>query len=232
MSNNTKTSSSFSKKKNNASSSVSNSTSSPPPSYDHVYESSLFSKSDSNALSQNTLKAFHTALCFIPPRDVWEPIQQMREHLDKAYQRWPPHINLLFPFISEKYFDAAAQLLKESMKSLESFDLTLSGISYFDKKTAVMYLDQDDYGKQKLVELQSMVAKHFPYCDEKKNEHGEFVPHLTVGQCAQKMVQSKVKELNSKWKPVTFKVEDICMIYRPDQETSFAVIHRIPLGGQ
>ncbi|KAG2383519.1 hypothetical protein C9374_004190 [Naegleria lovaniensis] len=152
--------------------------------------------------------------------------------MDKAYQRWPPHINLLFPFISEKYFDAAAQLLREHLQHVESFDLTLSGVSCFDKKTAVLWLDQDENGKQQLVELQSVVAKHFPYCDEKKNENGEFVPHLTVGQCAQKVVQSKVKDLNSKWKPVTVKVEDICMIYRPDQETSFSVIHRIPLGGR
>lgn len=56
--------------------------------------------------------AHHVSVCVIPPspfpsgqqqRDstcAWEPIMQCRRELqDPQYYRWPPHINLLYPFL-------------------------------------------------------------------------------------------------------------------------------------
>ena len=51
---------------------------------------------------------FHTACCIIPPESLWGPIQDIRKRKDKAYDRWPPHVNLLFPFWDEKEFTTAA----------------------------------------------------------------------------------------------------------------------------
>lgn len=42
-------------------------------------------------------KVFHTALAIIP--DQTEQIQPIREKYDTAYERWPPHINICFPFV-------------------------------------------------------------------------------------------------------------------------------------
>lgn len=39
------------------------------------------------------------ACCVIPPKGVWDPIQEIRKRYDSAYNRWMPHVNLLFPFI-------------------------------------------------------------------------------------------------------------------------------------
>lgn len=39
-------------------------------------------------------KVVKSAVCIIPPKEVWEDIQELREENDKAYARWPPHINL------------------------------------------------------------------------------------------------------------------------------------------
>lgn len=35
-----------------------------------------------------------SALCIIPPVNVWDGIQKIRKIHDKSYDRWPPHINL------------------------------------------------------------------------------------------------------------------------------------------
>jgi hypothetical protein len=43
-----------------------------------------------------TKKVFHTALVVIP--DQIDQIQPIRKQYDTAYDRWPPHINLVFPF--------------------------------------------------------------------------------------------------------------------------------------
>jgi len=44
-------------------------------------------------------KAETSAIVVSPPPQAWEPIQDIRVKHDKAYSRWMPHINLIFPFV-------------------------------------------------------------------------------------------------------------------------------------
>jgi hypothetical protein len=50
-------------------------------------------------------RVVQSALCIIPPEDLWEPIQHIRRERDKAFPRWMPHINLLYPFYPEAAFE-------------------------------------------------------------------------------------------------------------------------------
>ncbi|CAH1786687.1 unnamed protein product [Owenia fusiformis] len=56
-------------------------------------------------------KSNKSALVIIPPESLWTQIQSIRSKHDKAYQRWMPHINLLYPFIEDNGsdFNRAAQ---------------------------------------------------------------------------------------------------------------------------
>jgi 2'-5' RNA ligase/endonuclease/exonuclease/phosphatase family metal-dependent hydrolase len=54
-----------------------------------------------------------TALCLIPPEHLWEPVDRLRSLHDKAYNRWPPHINLVYPFVHPEYLQEAAQILSQ-----------------------------------------------------------------------------------------------------------------------
>lgn len=41
----------------------------------------------------------HTSsVAVVPPATVWRSIQSLRCFADKSFVRWPPHINLLYPF--------------------------------------------------------------------------------------------------------------------------------------
>ncbi|KAK6219591.1 endonuclease/Exonuclease/phosphatase [Colletotrichum tabaci] len=40
-----------------------------------------------------------TALCLIPPRDQWPLVDRLRFDNDKAHAKWPPHVNLVYPFV-------------------------------------------------------------------------------------------------------------------------------------
>lgn len=42
----------------------------------------------------NNKKVVKSAICIIPPKELWDDIQEIRKENDKAYSRWPPHINL------------------------------------------------------------------------------------------------------------------------------------------
>ena len=44
------------------------------------------------------------ALVIIPPKDHWKIIQKIRRKYDKTYLKWPPHINLIWPFVFAEDF--------------------------------------------------------------------------------------------------------------------------------
>ncbi|KAK4126294.1 hypothetical protein N657DRAFT_709865 [Parathielavia appendiculata] len=46
-----------------------------------------------------SLTSRDTALTFIPPKHLWSRLDHLRALYDKAYPEWPPHINLVYPFV-------------------------------------------------------------------------------------------------------------------------------------
>ena len=54
-------------------------------------------------------KQHSSTVAIVPPEALWPPIQRARRALrDKGLYRWPPHINLLYPFLPTDDFAAAA----------------------------------------------------------------------------------------------------------------------------
>ncbi|KAK0643525.1 2'-5' RNA ligase superfamily-domain-containing protein [Cercophora newfieldiana] len=58
-----------------------------------------------------------TALCIIPPKHLWPPIDRLRSLYDKAYEKWPPHVNLIYPFVRPDLLPSAAQRIGESLQT-------------------------------------------------------------------------------------------------------------------
>eukprot|EP00961_Rhodomonas_salina_P236992 3203347-Rhodomonas_salina.1 len=66
----------------------------------------------------DNVKVHHTTVALIPPDEAWSSIQaawstqELRAELkDKGLYRWPPHINLLYPFVPERRFAVSPKLL-------------------------------------------------------------------------------------------------------------------------
>lgn len=71
----------------------------------------------------------------IPPRAVWEAVQEVRCVRDKSYLRWMPHVNLLYPFLEddpsgETFADAAA-IAADALKETAPFRCSLSAFAFF-----------------------------------------------------------------------------------------------------
>ena len=74
-------------------------------------------------------KVHKSALCLIPPASLWRPLQLLRCFNDKSFVRWPPHINLLYPFVEDQgdSFAQAAQAVAGALADVEPFQA--SGLS-------------------------------------------------------------------------------------------------------
>ena len=66
-----------------------------------------------------------SAVCLIPPRSCWDQLQEDRCFKDKAFVRWPPHINLLYPFLSDggTTFEEAARTARYSIAAVQPFEV-------------------------------------------------------------------------------------------------------------
>lgn len=72
---------------------------------------------------QNLIKSHKSAVCIIPPTTVQQAIQRIRCFKDKSFVRWPPHFNLLYPFLEDSgaVFESAAQEATKALSQLQPF---------------------------------------------------------------------------------------------------------------
>lgn len=177
-------------------------------------------------------KTHQTAVVLVPPRDCWDPIQQVREEHDANMYRWMPHITLLYPFVKRPLFDEAEARLRERISLIEPFEVTLAKFRHFHHVGVYYTLWLEPEPRESLVALQGALESAVPECDDVSQYAGGFTPHLSVGQVkgegALKMVEA---ELQLAWESLSFKAEQVTLIYRgqaPDD--IFRVDRNLPLG--
>src|SRR5438045_598206 len=100
-------------------------------------------------------KTHHTALAIVPPQDAWGPIQAIRERHDRQVGRWPPHINLLYPFFSSEQFDDAMPRLTAACAQIEPFIMTLAEFHFFQHSSRKTTLWLAPEPKNAIVRLQA-----------------------------------------------------------------------------
>ena len=73
------------------------------------------------------IKDHKSAVAIVVPRSVSQQVQDVRIFNDKGFVRWPPHINLLYPFIADTAdnFAKAAEVLAGTLRSIAPFQVSL-----------------------------------------------------------------------------------------------------------
>jgi|GEM_PF-184633 len=175
------------------------------------------------------------AVVLIPPEELWGPIETLRSKHDRNYERWMPHVTLLYPFVPEEHFAEAEALIAEALRELNPFQVTLSGFSHFEHRGSVTaWLRPEDRPHGAIKELQAVLQTALPQCDEqgRKSENG-FTPHLSVGQLPRSSpaeIRRTLSAWERDWKPLTFEAHEVCLISRRG-DVPFEVRRRVQLGG-
>lgn len=173
-----------------------------------------------------------TALCVIPPEHLWPPIQAIRSQHDRAYPRWMPHINLVYPFVPEQEFPLIKARLAPAVQRHQPFSLQFdaSSFHYFTQRAKRCTYHLRPKEATDLVALQKSIENQLP--NTLKSDR-PFQAHLTLGQCQESMVTGHLNSMAATWIPMEFVVDRVFLISRENHpEDHFVIKEEIPLLGQ
>lgn len=163
-----------------------------------------------------------TSICIIPPRHLWESIDSLRALYDKAYEKWPPHVNLIYPFVPKRKLEQAWELLspaveswsRENRESGSRLSVTLdSADAFVHKHSNTLYrYDSSHERRSALTSLRRTLLRSM----RQDARASSFTAHLTIGQTedagsnTHRFLLDKVRMLP----PATWDVEELCILTR------------------
>ena len=69
-------------------------------------------------------KTHTTAVVLIPSEEIQPPIQDIRRIHDRNFERWMPHITLLYPFTPQRNFQDVIPALAVAAQQSTNFSVT------------------------------------------------------------------------------------------------------------
>lgn len=178
-------------------------------------------------------KTVYSALVILLPPCLAPAVQKFRSQHDRSYASWPPHINLLYPFLPATDFGHAVTILYEALVGIEPFLLKLDTVSHFQHRhSATIFLKASDASLVKRV--QAAAERLFPHCND-LSQRGEadgegFNPHLTLGQTKEVIELEKIAYQECLTQDIKWMVDGLYLISRQGDD-SFEIRNWIPFKG-
>ena len=173
-------------------------------------------------------KTHTTAVVLIPPESAQPPIQAIRSVHDRNFERWMPHITLLYPFTERHDFESVIPILTKAAQQVSPFSVDLAHFDAFKhRKSATMFLVPEP--TDEIGQLHSTLMHYLPDYDDTARFSGGFHPHLSVGQFSHRSLRTEQQRLQTEWQPVQCEMEAISLIYRsPETDDRFVVAEQFP----
>ncbi|KAK7182815.1 hypothetical protein DPSP01_010081 [Paraphaeosphaeria sporulosa] len=148
--------------------------------------------SDQQPYRQESIAAnsYDTALCIIPPQHWCEEIDKLRSLYDRAFEKWPPHVNLIYPFVSpERLLEAKERIESHLHGNIDwagARTVALGGAGLFKhRKDITVFLGTKDTNEESVLRSIRSAALHALGAKVSSS-----VFHLTVGQAQDNSVSA------------------------------------------
>src|ERR1700753_24268 len=136
--------------------------------------------------SQISLSSTQTAIAIIAPTHLSEEIDSIRSLHDKAFGKWQPHINILYPFVPLESLNDAITIIRETLASEQTPKLKIEfdDIGIFKhRQNATVYLKPSVETEESLQQLSALLLSCLSTSKKFVSKNGsEYHPHLTLGQ--------------------------------------------------
>jgi poly(A) polymerase len=166
---------------------------------------------------------------------LWGDIQLIRRMRDRAFPRWMPHINILYPFLREgEEFASRAPEISQALAEFPPFSITFASLGHFKhgKGRKTVHLVPKSDPPDALARLYQLFMALFPTYARDNHAPKEFRPHLTIGQwdlsVSPAMLEQECARLLG---GLSFSVDHLSFIAR-EETTPFVVKHNFVLGGR
>lgn len=178
-------------------------------------------------------KTVRSALCVVLPCGVMDAVQAIRREHDRSFGRWPPHVNLLYPFVPEAAAGAHVAALSAALRDMLPFRVTFGEFKHFRHTQRSYTLWLEPAPREQFLELQRRVQRVFPaLTDLSTIEAFGYTPHLSLGQWHSQAALDAAKAAYARtWRPVACVVDAVHIITRHD-DLPFAVHLTVPFGGR
>ena len=177
-------------------------------------------------------KVYTSALVIIPPKELWSPIQEIRMKYDRHIESWMPHITLLYPFIFEAELDLVIEDILNVCEKISPFKVTLKEFEVFHhgKQNYTFWLKPQPM--ELIIQLQYLLLRVVPECNDVNLYKDGFVPHLSLGQLNNKnKIKSFLENMSKKWNQLSFYVNQIHFISRkPFKNSKFEIKKSLNFG--
>ncbi len=185
-------------------------------------------------MKKKVKKTHKTAVVIIPPKDVWAPIQRIREKYDRQFRRWMPHITLIYPFRPFEEFEEIYSNFENVCREIRDFKVELVEFKFFKHYGENYTIWLAPQPSEEIVKLQDRLQVIVPDCDDVRRFENGFTPHLSVGQVKGKdKLENLLMEFRNSWRPIRFSVNSIFFIWRDDPPNDvFRIWREIKFGSK
>jgi poly(A) polymerase Pap1/2'-5' RNA ligase/uncharacterized protein (UPF0248 family)/endonuclease/exonuclease/phosphatase family metal-dependent hydrolase len=133
-----------------------------------------------------SLSSTQTALAIVAPTHLSAEIDTIRSLHDKAFGKWQPHINVLYPFVPLESLNDAIKIIRAAVldDQAQRLRIEFDDIGVFrHRKNATVYLKPTIETDEPLQQLRNHLLSSLSSSGKFECKNGsEYNPHLTLGQ--------------------------------------------------
>jgi len=136
-----------------------------------------------------------SALVILPTTNHWSLIDSFRQQYDPSFNRWPPHINLLWPFFDltdcEDDEENILLPLRLLLSQYESFNIEINEIDSLIDDNHISFMKLNHQSTKYVKQLYEQIKQRFSQCgfDNEKN----YNPSMTISQFDSNKKQNQMK---------------------------------------